>query len=164
MPDIQIFYCCVCPKCESDEEEHQIILPRRVDGLGNYSRLKSPLGVYEYGGPYVPAKKAWPAKFMCCFCQVCSPQQEPKLKTVDRDDRLHRFVDGRQFFRIEVASADEKFYTAEREIIYTMARFNQRERLADIVERSCWYPELAPERVTVCPFPFDKFFVNDSAA
>jgi hypothetical protein len=167
MPDIQIFYCCACPECEQlGEEGHQIILPRKVDGLGEYTRLKTQLGVYEYGGPYIPAKNAWPAKFACLHCQACfPPQQVPeKPKAVDRD-RLRHLVRSKRFVRIEIADEDEELYPQNRETFYTMARFDiPHERLVALAEKSCGYPRLVPQRVTIpLAISYEEFFVNDHA-
>jgi hypothetical protein len=125
----QTFYCCPCETSKKEREEHAVLLPYKVEGLGEYTRLRSAVGVYLYGEPYklykLPDTRAssgempvWPARFGCFRCAIQDRCAEPVLgriseKPIDEFyiERFRAGVVGQSLWRIEIEDDDERYRT-----------------------------------------------------
>ena len=82
MSDIQIF-TCACSNGDS-----RLVLPR-TSALGRYKRLKSPLGISEFGEEYIAVPGKWPLQFACFTCRSVTKHEAPVLGK-EEPERLKR--------------------------------------------------------------------------
>jgi hypothetical protein len=109
---------CPC-KNPSGHCYSRTILPP-ICPLGEYERLASPPGVYEYGRRYERASGKWPLEVVCFDCRYRDVHDAPASRIEDREV-LVKELRQRSLWSVEILDGDPRYADCRLSLFYTTA-------------------------------------------